>query len=74
MVIWWCHRNYFALVLLETRWCSAELSALHRVLGCWNFVLAERYFGERSLGLRMFCDPEENCIEHFQPSTSFLNV
>lgn len=74
MVIWWCHRNYFALVLLETLWCSAELSALHRVLWCWNFVLDERYFGERSWGLRRFCDPEENCIEHFQPSTSFLNV
>ena len=57
--------KYFALVLLETMWCRAELSALHWVSRCWNFVLAERdVIGERTWGLRKFCEPEEHCTEH----------
>ena len=32
----------FVLILLEIVWCRAELSALHRVSRCSNFVLAER--------------------------------
>ena len=32
----------FVLILPEIVWCRAELSALHHVSRCWNFVLAER--------------------------------
>ena len=75
MVIWWFHRNYFALVLLETVWCRAELSALHHVSRCWNFILAERdVFGERTWDLREFCELEEHCTARFWLSTSFLIV
>ena len=54
----------FVLILLEIVWCRAELSALHRFKMlelCFSWT---RRFGERTWGLRKFCQPEEHCTEH----------
>ena len=52
----------FVLVLLEIVWCREELS-LHHVSMELCFSWTGR-FGERTWGLREFCEPGEHCTEH----------
>ena len=48
MAVRWFRRLCYALTLLDAVGCRAELSALHRVLGCWNLFWLNKIFWRRS--------------------------